>query len=323
MNDLNIKGIDISNYQGIFDFNLLVANGIEVCIIESGDGITFTNPYLEQQYTNSKKAGLKVGFYHFFRAEDDCVAQVQAFWNRIKDKEFEVYPILDVEVTMGVENISQAVINFIEEFKKISGYECIIYTYVNFSNTNLNEDLSNYNCWIADYGVNSIPNTIFKKYVGWQYTDNGKISGLSNQFDFDKFNSQIFLKSSSHILQNKIKIEAVNNIPLWKKCVHGQIIKNLQYELDSQFNSNLVVDGWFGILTLNACIDIYFGAQGNITKIMQERLISKGFSCGVCGADGIYGEDTKKALRDFQSSNELVVDEICGKNTWKALMLLK
>ncbi|WP_297632144.1 GH25 family lysozyme [uncultured Clostridium sp.] len=324
MSDLNIKGIDISNYQGEIDFKSIELQDFEVCIIESGDGITFTNLYLDNQYEGAKNVGLKVGFYHFFRAEDDCILQAQAFYNRIKDKEFEVCPVLDVEVTMGVQNVTQSVLNFIEEFEKISGYECIIYTYVDFAKLYLGKELSKYNCWIADYGVEDIPRTIFNKYVGWQYTDLGEIEGLEDQFDFDKFSSEIFLDKNKHRKEKNVKIDIKNNIdePLWKKCISGQIVKNLQYELDIQFDDNLVVDGWFGELTLNACVNIYFGAEGEITKIMQERLIAKGFSCGVFEADGIYGLDTERALKSFQKTNRLVADGVCGKETWRVLMLI-
>lgn len=97
----------------------------------------------------------------------------------------------------------------------------------------------------------------------------------------------------------------------------------MQYELDIQFQDNLIVDGWFGDQTLNACINICEGAQGQITLIMQQRLIAHGFSCGSCGADRDFGPDTLQALENFQASRGLVVDGICGKHTWKALMLLK
>ncbi|MGL5648823.1 MAG: GH25 family lysozyme [Clostridium sp.] len=309
---LNIKGVDISNYDGIFDFGCLNENGIEACIIESGDGVTFTNPYLEEQYIGIKNANIKVGFYHFFRAEDDYIIQAQAFWNRIKDKEFNIIPVVDVEVTMGISNLSEVLVKFIDYFKEISGYECIIYTYVNFANTYLDSQIGSYKCWIAEYGTSSISKTIFENYVGWQYTDSGSIRGINDTFDLDKFSDEIFISK-----KEKIQKELF----LWQECVSGQIIKNLQYELDIQFSKDLVVDGLFGEKTLGACINIGFGAEGEITKIMQERLIDKGFSCGTCEADGIFGEDTLRAVLKFQRYMNLNPNGICNKEAWKELML--
>lgn len=319
MDKLNIRGIDISNYQGIFNFNLLKESNIEVVIIETSDGITFTNPYLDDQYSRAINSGLKIGFYHFFRAEDNCKLQAQHFWNQIKDKKFDVYPILDVEVNMGIENLTSAVIDFLEEFEKLSKLKCIIYSYTNFIELNFDDRLENCYCWIADYGVNSLPKTIFKDYVGWQYTDSGNVKGLSNDFDMDLFSNEIYLKNKyiGNIIYNKKEPEK-----LWQICVHGQIVKNLQYELDIQFKADLIVDGWFGEKTLSSCVDVGEGAIGNITKVIQDRLIDKGFSCGSYGIDGDFGPDTLNAVKEFQKYNNLLVDGIVGKNTWKALMLL-
>lgn len=54
-----------------------------------------------------------------------------------------------------------------------------------------------------------------------------------------------------------------------------------------------------------------FGARGNLVKGIQAIL-------GV-SADGVWGNNTEKAIRNFQSRNGLSVDGIVGENTYKAL----
>ena len=54
-------------------------------------------------------------------------------------------------------------------------------------------------------------------------------------------------------------------------------------------------------------------------KAVQNMLISKGYSVGMCGADGYFGENTFEALKRFQSNNGLMVDGIVGINTWNRL----
>ena len=56
------------------------------------------------------------------------------------------------------------------------------------------------------------------------------------------------------------------------------------------------------------------GAKGNITKLLQEKLVSLGYNTN--GVDGIFGAGTEKAIISFQKSNGLVGDGIVGKNTW-------
>lgn len=59
------------------------------------------------------------------------------------------------------------------------------------------------------------------------------------------------------------------------------------------------------------------GAKGGITKLIQERLNSVGFNLTV---DGIFGENTKKAVKVFQKNRGLTVDGIVGANTWEWLL---
>lgn len=116
-----------------------------------------------------------------------------------------------------------------------------------------------------------------------------------------------------------------NNIPtssskeLWKLSISGAIVKELQRELNIQVNANLVVDGYFGTETLNMCIIVREGAIGNLTKIIQKRLIALNYSVGSYGADGIFGLSTKNAILKFQKDRNLTADGIVGNNTWKEL----
>ena len=54
------------------------------------------------------------------------------------------------------------------------------------------------------------------------------------------------------------------------------------------------------------------GDQGSAVEEMQKMLIACGYSCGSFGADGIFGNDTLKALEAFQKAAGLSVDGIYG-----------
>ncbi|MDD3404181.1 MAG: N-acetylmuramoyl-L-alanine amidase [Hespellia sp.] len=95
-------------------------------------------------------------------------------------------------------------------------------------------------------------------------------------------------------------------------------IARLQAECNAQGFSKQTVDGIYGPKTLAGCPQLRYGASGNITRLMQERLNALGFPCG--NADGIFGILTKNAVRNFQSARFLAVDGIVGVNTWRALL---
>lgn len=61
------------------------------------------------------------------------------------------------------------------------------------------------------------------------------------------------------------------------------------------------------------------GDTGAWVEKAQEELIRAGYSCGAKGADGIFGNDTLQAVKQFQKDNGLNADGIVGPKTWTAL----
>ena len=61
------------------------------------------------------------------------------------------------------------------------------------------------------------------------------------------------------------------------------------------------------------------GDRGGAVEEMQKMLIACGYSCGGCGADGIFGNDTLKAVEAFQRAAGLSVDGIYGPKSKAAL----
>ena len=65
---------------------------------------------------------------------------------------------------------------------------------------------------------------------------------------------------------------------------------------------------------------IRYADESMWVKVMQVLLIGKGFSCGIYGADGEYGEQTKIGLYQFQKANNLETDCVCEEQTWSKLL---
>ncbi len=94
------------------------------------------------------------------------------------------------------------------------------------------------------------------------------------------------------------------------------LVKALQIELNQQYNKGLAVDGIFGVKSKAGAITVRNGAKGNITYLIQSMLICHSFNID---ADGIFGQATENAIKEFQTRNSLTADGICGKNTFYAL----
>ncbi|HUG33704.1 MAG TPA: peptidoglycan-binding protein [Anaerolineales bacterium] len=88
-----------------------------------------------------------------------------------------------------------------------------------------------------------------------------------------------------------------------------------------QNQSGLSPDGIVGPLTWSALIQgaqVQEGSTSQAVRAAQTLLRNKfGYSIDV---DGIFGQQTENAARDFQTSHGLLVDGIIGLQTWQALV---
>ena len=97
-------------------------------------------------------------------------------------------------------------------------------------------------------------------------------------------------------------------------------VRRLQQECNNQGFSKQNVDGIAGPATLAGCPTLRKGASGNITKLLQEKLVKLGYNTN--GVDGIFGSGTYSAVREFQKTKGLSADGIVGQNTWRKLLNL-
>ena len=123
-------------------------------------------------------------------------------------------------------------------------------------------------------------------------------------------------------------VEASEDVALYKKLGHDLIGKTIAEAITNRNNSIPTVnpalnntDNWVKRLQeecnkqgFNSYPTLKKGARGNITKLLQEKLVSLGYNTN--GIDGIFGFGTEKAVISFQKNNGLVADGIVGKNTW-------
>ena len=62
------------------------------------------------------------------------------------------------------------------------------------------------------------------------------------------------------------------------------------------------------------------GCKGVDVEILQAILIYRGYNCGKCGTDGIFGSNTEKAVKQYQQDCEIESDGIVGPVTMSLLL---
>lgn len=138
-----------------------------------------------------------VGTYHFFRATstDGAKAEAAHYANTLNKvvgaKALQLPPVMDYENNPG--NLSKAQINtvakaFLTELQRLTGVKPIIYTGNSFAG-NFDTSLSSYDLWIARYSNTRVPDDqpAWKRWTFWQYTDSGKVNGISGNVDMNEF----------------------------------------------------------------------------------------------------------------------------------------
>ena len=186
---LEIKGIDVSRYQGNIDWQKVKNAGIKFAMLRlcsSNNSGLYIDPTFEQNYNNAKSAGIHVGAYIYTYAttEEEQNKELEFALNGLNGKTLD-YPLaLDVEdnslTSIGKSELTNLVKRGLDIIDQ-KGYVPMLYTYTNYSN-NLNMDtLKDYDLWIADYrGYNG-----YGKCDMWQYSSSGKVDGISGNVDMN------------------------------------------------------------------------------------------------------------------------------------------
>lgn len=204
------EGIDVSDWQGYIDYSQVADSGIEVVYIRASEGFSYVDSQFENNYTNAKSAGLKVGFYHYLTARtiDEAKLQAQFFASTISGKSPDCKLAIDFESFGNLDNnqINEISVTFLQTVQNLTGKEVVVYSDEYNANNVFNSQTAYYALWVAQYEVSepTVDNN-WTSWEGWQYTDQGEISGISGYVDRDKFTEDIFIDSSN--------IPSIPNIP--------------------------------------------------------------------------------------------------------------
>lgn len=189
--NVNVKGIDVSQWQGEIDWKKVKASGVEFAIIRAGYGndISQKDPMFDTNMKNAQAAGIKCGAYWYSYADspEDAKKEAEVCYQVIKNYKFQ-YPVFyDVEENFQVNYSTAKVSAIIDSFcstLKSKGYYVGLYSYANFLTTKVYQNVLNkYDIWVAHFNVKK-PD-FAGKYGMWQYSEKGVVSGISEKVDLD------------------------------------------------------------------------------------------------------------------------------------------
>ena len=192
------EGIDVSRWQGTINFQEVANSGIDIVYIKATQGTTYVSPLFEEQYTNARNNGLKIGFYHYVTARtvEQARNEAQFFASKISGKQVDCKLAMDFEEfgNLSTQEINAIGLAFIKRLEEITNKPVVVYSNTYTARTIWNGEITNYPLWVAEYGVSRPEdNGKWNTYVGWQYTNMGNISGINGNVDRNRFTKDIFI----------------------------------------------------------------------------------------------------------------------------------
>ena len=201
------NGIDVSSHNGTVNWQSVKNDGIEYAVVRAGfTGYTKSkhsinaDPNAANNIAGAKKAGLPVGVYWFSQAlnEDEARAEAQKTLEILGDYnlelpvfyDYEFYGVADGRLdsawankTITKAQMTANVRAFCEVIEN-AGYEAAVYANKSFltdqiDGAGLSKD---YKIWLAHFTTKT---DYTGDYYMWQYTESGKVSGISGTVDCD------------------------------------------------------------------------------------------------------------------------------------------
>lgn len=184
--------IDISENNGYIDFTKVKQDGIEKAILRVGwignKNNHTIDKYFNDYYSRCKENNIKIGIYvySYCKSTTAMISACNWIFEKIKDKYIDLPIFLDLEDSsiIGTDINNQA--EYFCNFFKQKGYDVGIYANKYWFNNyiDIQKFLDN-KIWLAEW--NGKENHTFKYKVDlWQYTDKGKINGITGKVDISK-----------------------------------------------------------------------------------------------------------------------------------------
>lgn len=183
-----VRGIDISAHNGVVDFDKVASVGMDFVILKATEGATFKDKNFTTNYRKARKAGLKVGAYHFFRFDVGGYMQALNLMHSIKGRRLELPVVIDVEewsnprdhTTHDILTRLQTMINTLEAH----GYHVMLYSNKDGFEKFFSQQFAHYPLWLCSFtGAPEAGNMRL-----WQFSHVGSVSGVDGKVDINTFN---------------------------------------------------------------------------------------------------------------------------------------
>ena len=192
---MNIKGIDVSKWQGEIDWPKVKSAGINFAMIRIGyggpDGDCALDPLFKANVEGALAAGVDVGCYIYSYAQSVAAAKREAEFAVKQAEQYKgriLYPIAfdieDASQTALGESTLTAMADAACSAIEAAGWYASIYCNKNWATNYLDMTaLAKYDLWLAQWA--NAPTYTGHSFNMWQYSSKGRVPGISGNVDLD------------------------------------------------------------------------------------------------------------------------------------------
>jgi hypothetical protein len=178
------QGYDLASLQGVINFKTLKNQGTDFVICRCYVGNDFKDTSCESFITQAKDNGIAVGLYQFLYPISKLSPTDQANLHFNNSNKSVIAHCIDIEWPDSSiwskppyydngKQINDWCLKYLEEYKRISGLDPIVYTFPYFARqVSFSQDYANYRLWIASYEKTPVIPKPWQKYCLWQDSGN-------------------------------------------------------------------------------------------------------------------------------------------------------
>ncbi len=195
------KGIDVSRFQDTIKWTRVATNkSIEFVYVKASEGASIRDKMYSYNMKKARDAGLLVGSYHVYSSRTTAKEQFANFKKAVGKTKQDLVPVLDIEAVHCHKLYMARVDKLLQLMEEEYGVKPMIYTSERLYKTHFNiKKYKKYHFFIANYKREPR-----MAYTIWQYTQHGKLKGISGFVDFSRFSKKYGLDD---IKINKKKAE--------------------------------------------------------------------------------------------------------------------
>jgi lysozyme len=187
-----LTGIDVSHFQGAVNWAEVAGAGCAFAFAKATEATSIVDSEFAANWSGMKAAGLVRGAYHFFRPEQNAVAQANHFLQTVQLEAGDLPPVIDIELNDEVTGgaLIAGVGNWIDTVAQATGMTPLIYTNTPFWDEYMNDGFGKFPLWLAHYTNASTPAPLphgWANWTFWQYSQSLHISGVNGNVDHNRF----------------------------------------------------------------------------------------------------------------------------------------